>query len=108
MTNRAKKISELVATTAPSSDDLLVIVDSPSSNAVTKKVTVGNLLGNCSANVTVSNNAVLSTKNLTVRRKETPAGSATADKQGNIYFDDNYLYVAISDGTIKRVALTSF
>lgn len=108
MTNRAKKISELVATTAPSSDDLLVIVDSPSANGVTKKVTVGNLLGNSSANVTVSNNAVLSAKNIVIRRKETPSSSATADTQGTLYFDDNYLYIAISNGAIKRVPLTSF
>lgn len=108
MTNRAKKISELVATTAPSSDDLLVIVDSPSANAVTKKVTVGNLFGNCSANVTVSNNAVLSAKNIVIRRKDTPSSSNTADTQGVLYFDDNYLYIAVSDGTIKRAPLTSF
>lgn len=108
MVNRAKKISELVELTSPSADDLLVIVDTPSSNAVTKKVTVGSLLGNTSANVTVSNSAILSTKNLVVRRKETPLSSSTSDQQGTIYFDDNYLYLAISNGAIKRVALTTF
>ena len=108
MTNRAKKISELVENVSPSADDLLVIVDTPSSNAVTKKVTVGNLLSNSSANVTVSDSAVLSAKNLVVRRKETPASSADAVDQGTIYFDDNYLYLAISNGAIKRVALSTF
>jgi len=108
MVNRAKKISELVELASPSADDLLVIVDTPSSNAVTKKVTVGSLLGNASANVTVSNSAILSTKNLVVRRKETPVSSSTSDQQGTIYFDDNYLYLAISNGAIKRVALTTF
>lgn len=107
-TNRAKKISELVATTSPSPDDLLVIVDSPSANAVTKKVTVGSLMGNSSANVTVSNNAYLSAKNVIVRRKETPTSSATSDALGTIYFDDNYLYVTTSNGTVKRVPLNSF
>ena len=108
MTNRAKKISELVAATSPSTDDLLVLVDSPSANAVTKKVTVGNLLGNSSANVTVSNTSYLSAKNVIIRRKETPLTSATSDLQGAFYFDDNYLYVTISNGTVKRIALTSF
>ena len=40
MTNRAKKISELAEQTAPSIDDLLVIVDDPSGTATTKKATV--------------------------------------------------------------------
>ena len=108
MVNRAKKISELAASVSPSADDLLVIVDSPASGAVTKKVTVANLLGNTTANVTISNTAVLSAKNIVVRRKETPSSSATSDQQGSIYFDDNYLYLAISNGAIKRVALSTF
>lgn len=94
--------------TSPSPDDLLVIVDTPSANAVTKKVTVGALLGNSSANVTVSNNSFLSTRNMIVRRKETPIGSNTNDQLGTIYFDDNYLYIATSNGAIKRVPLNSF
>jgi hypothetical protein len=108
MTNRAKKITELMAHTAPSSDDLLVIVDSPSSNAITKKVTVGTLLSNTAANVTISNTSVLSTKNIVVRRKETPTSSATTDTQGTMFYDDNYLYIAVANGTLKRVALTAF
>jgi CxxC motif-containing protein (DUF1111 family) len=108
MTNRAKKISELAENVSPSADDLLVIVDTPSGTAVTKKVTVANLLSNSSANVTISNTAVLSAKNIVVRRKETPSSSSTSDQQGTIYFDDNYLYLAISNGAIKRVALSTF
>ena len=82
MSNRAKKISELVATVSPTSDDLLVIVDDPSGTAVTKKVTLGNLLANSSANVTVSNTSVLSAKNMVNRRKETPNNSTTTDQVG--------------------------
>lgn len=94
--------------TAPSSDDLLVIVDSPAANAVTKKVTVGNLLGNSSANVVLSNTSVLSAKIQVNRRKETPPNSSTTDGQGTWWFDDNYIYVVTSTGTIKRAALTAF
>ena len=106
--SRAKKISELVATSSPSSDDLLVIVDAPAGSAVTKKVTVGDLLGNSSANVVVSNSAVLSARNIINRRKETPVTSATQDPAGTLFFDDNYLYIATSNGTLKRVPLSSF
>ena len=109
MVNRAKKISELAATVSPSPDDLLVIVDSPSANAITKKVTVGSLLANSSANVTVSNTNYLSAKNVLVRRKETPvAGTGTSDLQGAIFYDDNYLYIATAAGILKRVALQAF
>lgn len=108
MTSRAKKISELTESTSPSADDLVVIVDSPASGAATKKVTVANLLGNSSANVTVSNTAVLSVKNVVVRRKETPPDSSATSPQGTIWFDDNYIYVVTSTGVTKRAALTAF
>lgn len=108
MVDRAKKISELTAHTAPSSDDLLVIVDSPSSNAVTKKVTVGNFFANVAANVAVQDNYYLSTKNLIVRRKETPDPQTAVPPAGSFFFDDNYLYVVTSNGTIKRASLSTF
>lgn len=44
MTDRAKKITELDAITQPAAADLLIIETNPSSNAVTKKITLQNLL----------------------------------------------------------------
>ena len=109
MADRAKKISELVALTAPSNDDLLVIVDSPANNAITKQVTVSNFLNNSQANVTVSNTYYLSANNFVIRRKNTPASSSgTSDLQGSIWFDTNYIYVAVANGTIKRATLSTF
>lgn len=108
MTSRAKKISELTENVSPSADDLVVIVDSPASGAATKKVSVANLLANSSANVVVSNTAVLSAKNVIVRRKQTPVNSTATEPQGTIWFDDNYIYVVTSTGTTKRVALSAF
>lgn len=109
MADRAKKISELVALTAPSNDDLLVIVDDPSGNATTKQVTVSNFLNNAAANVTVGDTYYLSANNFVIRRRTTPvASSGTSDLQGSIWFDTNYIYVATANGTIKRAALSSF
>lgn len=55
MADRAKKISELNALTSPSANSLLVIVDNPGlANVETKKITLGNLFGHISANVTVT------------------------------------------------------
>lgn len=114
MADRAKKISELTALTAVSSDDLLVVVDSPAANATTRKVTVGTFFGNSSANVTIksgyflnANNAVVN--NFTIGRKTTPiASSGTGDTQGMMWFDENYIYVAVANGTVKRASLSSF
>jgi hypothetical protein len=114
MADRAKKISELTALTGPVAEDLLVVVDAPSTNAVTKSVTVGNFFGNSSANVTIksgyyinANNAVVN--NFVVARKQTPvASSGTSDQQGAIWFDANYIYVAVANGTVKRAALSTF
>jgi len=109
MADRAKKISELVVLTSPSTDDLLVIVDSPANNAITKQVTVSNFFNNAAANVTVGNTFYLSANNFVIRRLQTPAASSgTADLKGSIWFDVNYIYVATANGTIKRAALSSF
>jgi len=94
MSDRAKKITELSALTAPAADDLLVIVDDVAGTPITKKVTVGNLLGNTSANVVIFNS--------------TPANSTITVKKGTILFDASYLYVAVANNTLKRVALSSF
>lgn len=80
--------------TAPTSDDLLVIVDDPAGSPVTKRVSVQNLLGNSAANVSI--------------RNSTPASSSITVKAGLIFYDTNYLYVAVADNTLKRVALSSF
>ena len=94
MSDRAKKITELSALTAPSADDRMVIVDDPSGNAVTKYVTVGNLFGNSAANVVIYN--------------ATPANSTITVKKGTLMFDTSYLYVATANNTLKRIALSSF
>ena len=94
MSDRAKKISELSALTAPAAVDLLVIVDDPTGTPITKYVTVGNLLGNSSANVVIYN--------------ATPANSTITVKKGTLMFDTSYLYVATANNTLKRIALTAF
>ena len=94
MSDRAKKISELSALTAPAAEDLMVIVDDPSGTPTTKYVSVGNLLGNSSANVVIYN--------------ATPANSTITVKKGTLMFDSDYLYVATANNTLKRIALTAF
>ena len=94
MSDRAKKITELTALTAPVAVDLLVIVDDPTGTPITKYVTVGNLLGNAAANVVIYNS--------------TPANSTITVKKGTLMFDTSYLYIATANNTLKRLALSAF
>lgn len=108
MSDRAKKVSELTALTAPAGEDLLYIVDDPSGTPASRKVTVANLFTNCSSNLTLSNTAVLSANTLVIRRNGTPANSAITVTQGTFFYDADYLYIAVANNTLKRVALSSF
>ena len=94
MADKALKISELNAITAPSGDDILVIVDDPTGTPVTKKVTVANLLGNSSANVVIQN--------------VTPANGTITVTKGTIMFDSSFIYIATANNVIKKVALSAF
>jgi len=94
MSDRSKKISELSALTTPAAEDLMVIVDDPSGTPTTKYVTVGNLLGNSTANVVIYNG--------------TPANSTITVKKGTIMFDNTHFYVATANNVLKRIALVSF
>lgn len=108
--NETRKISELTQLTAPAPADSLPIVDASEANVElkTKYVTLTDLFGNSSANVTVANAAVLSANTLVVRNLQTPANSTPNVVRGTIMFDTSYLYIATANNTLKRVALSSF
>lgn len=55
MTDRSKKITELTAASSAVATDVLVAVTNTSSNAVTKKITVGAFFSNVTANTKFSN-----------------------------------------------------
>lgn len=109
MADRSKKITELGLATSVAANDLILIVDKHTSNvAVTKSANVSVLFGNVAANVILSNTAVLSTQNMVLRNNTTPSNSTVTVAKGTIWADANYIYVAVANNSIKRVALTSF
>lgn len=108
MSGRAKKVTELTAYAAPTGSDLVYIVKDPAGTPQSCKVTVSDLFNNCSSNVTISNSAVLSANTVVVRRKQTPANSTITVAQGTIFYDNDYMYIAVANNVLKRVALTSF
>lgn len=95
------KVSELTALTNAASEDLLLIVDDPSGVPTSKKITVGNFLGNVSSNVVFN-------ANVAFKYSTTPANSTITVSRGTIFYDTNYLYIAVANNTLKRIALSSF
>jgi hypothetical protein len=114
-----RKVSELPTLTTAAGVDRLYIVDDPNGTPVSKQISLDNLLGTIPANttfaqtatfnnkVTVANGFVtLSTsKTVSSNNAETVLGTGA---QGSIFWDTNYLYVAVSNTQIKRVALSVF
>lgn len=95
MANEAKKITQLDEILSASGDDFVVIVNDPGGIPSTKKITALNLLGNSTVNVAITS---ISPANSTM----------TAIKRGHVFYDLNYIYVAVEDNLIKRVALSLF
>ena len=133
-----KKVAALTSLTAPTSADLLMIIDDPSGTPVSKQITLKNLAGgmpntavstlSVSANTTINGSNTVVSSNVTftsARGPRTAARYITVGKstgtvsnnattelgggmQGSILFDENYIYVATSNTVIKRVALSVF
>jgi hypothetical protein len=133
-----KKVTALTSLTAPTSADLLMIIDNPNGTPVSKQITLKNLAGgmpntavstlSVSANTTINGSNTVVSSNVTftsARGPRTAARYITVGKstgtvsnnattelgggmQGSILFDENYIYVATSNTVIKRVALSVF
>lgn len=94
MAEETKKITELTTKTGTSANDVLVFVSNVAGNAVTSKITVANFLTNSLANVCI--------------QLSTPANSTITVKQGTIFCDSDYLYIATANSVVKRISLSSF
>jgi len=110
-----KKVTQLTALTAPTKDDLLLIIDDPLGSPVSKKITVGDLFGTTSAlsvnaisltavgtsTLTANTFAINSTNGLTVNTGIT-INSAGADSDTRIASDNqaNMFYVDASADAI--------
>lgn len=95
MASNAKKVTELPVAVSATGDDLILIVDDPNGVATTKKLTLKNLFGNSTVNVGITS---ISPSNSTM----------TAVKAGSVFYDFNYLYIAVDTNLIKRVELSRF
>ena len=108
MADRSKQISELPTTTSVAANATFVVVDNTTAVANTKQISANNLFNNSSFNVTLSNTAILSANTIVIRNSQTPANSTITVSKGTIFFDTDYLYIAVANNTLKRILLTSF
>lgn len=106
--NDARKISGYDACTAPEANALLVVTGNTAGQLTSFNITVSSLLGNSQVDINVANNKTLAANNVIIRRTTTPNSSTDIVAKGTIWSDGNYLYIAVADNSIKRVALSSF
>lgn len=125
-----KKITELNEATILSGEDLLVCVENPSDSSTieTKKITVNNFFGSLGVTATpstlvtsdvVGNNLVITLsetpefKRVKFSEQLTPANSTYANSTytfstGDMFYDTDYIYIAVSNTELKRVSLTAY
>lgn len=121
-----KKVTALTAATSVTDDDLFMVVNDPAGTPASKKLTVGALFGSVpsttvhNANVSFSGTTVTVSANTTysgVGNLRLTSGTPTTNNPttnnpivaaGSIWFDADYIYVAVSDTVIKRAALSTF
>lgn len=108
MANRAKPIKNLPVKSTATSTDILVLVANNAGNPVTAQISVNNFFGNSSFDFIAGGNHIISANTFIIRREQTPANSTITVSKGTIFFDADYLYIAVANNTLKRVTLSSF
>ena len=104
------KISELPAKTSANDSDILVIVQNGETVHVNKadfikQVTTINAQDLTATSLTVTDGTI---ENVVIGGKRTPTSSTEVIAQGSVFFDDDYMYIAVQDNLIKRIPLEAF
>lgn len=81
---------------AANTDQVLIVSDAASNTPLVRLIDTIDFFGNTSG------------VRINLGSSSTPANSTPTIKQGTIFFDSSYLYVATANNTLKRVALGSF
>lgn len=100
--NNAITANSLAQVNTANVGDRLVIVTNPTSNTNwrLKAISSSDLFANSTHDVKAAN--------LQITYNTTPANSTANAVAGLVWYDNNYIYVAIANNSIKRVALSSF
>ena len=127
-----QKISQFTSATTADKTVLIPIVIDPSGTPANRAITKQNLFANVNSNVSVTDGSTtmlmvdtvlnrvgvgtsspntqfdVSGDRFRVGTSYTPANSTVAVRQGTIFWDSNYLYIATANSGVKRGALSSF
>ena len=110
-----RKISQLPAQTVFNGNDLLMIVDDPLGTPVSKSTTLDAMFGAVPSNTIFASTKgpVINTGDITLALPTTVSTNNAntefgAGAMGTMVWDANYLYIAVSNTAIKRVALSVF
>lgn len=102
MASAGKKIKDYGVLSAPTANTKIVV----SHNGNTYQMNLASAFANLSSNISISN--TVSVFGVEVRNDATPANSTINVTKGSIWADSDYLYVAVANNTIKRIALETF
>lgn len=118
MANSERKINELPTRTNISNNALLVAVHDPVGVPTTVNITYANFFANVNVStvkfngvVTLANTSAnnLVANNFSLTNSWTPTSSSQSGTvRGNFWWDNNFLYLAVANNTIKRVGLSTF
>jgi len=110
--NEAIETKDILVVNTVSSNDYVIVTANVAGNARTRNIRVRHLFANTEHDVTGANvNANLISGNLAtlvnviVTNHTTPANSSANCIMGQFWFDDDYIYLAIANNTIRRVPL---
>lgn len=115
---RAKKLSELNSVNSVSSAALVLVTDVAAGNTLASySISITELMGNLPVNIGLQTGNFLYgdvkantiyTNNFVLGTLATPANSTINVKQGVIFYDTSYLYVAVANNQLMRVPLQAF
>lgn len=122
MANAIVTSSDLPVVNSLAATDYVMVIANVSGNAQTSIITVPKLLGNSggpliySNTLTIGNSTVnvfinstsITSNTIIVSNNTTPANSTASVTSRSIWFDNDYIYVAIGNNSIKRVSLNTF
>lgn len=114
------KLSSYPTVNALASGDYITVTDDPGGSPNTVNITYGDFFSNVNvvvtfantvsfwANVDVDDDKYLSANSIRITDMSTPSSNADVVVGQKLWFDGDFLYVAVANNSIRRVTLTDF
>lgn len=103
-----QKTTQMSSLATPAGEDLLMIIDDPSGAPVNKKITLSTLFGKVPSNLVVNGTVTANTNAIIISNSQTPANSTITIAKGSVFYDSDFIYVAVNANSLKRVPLSAF